>query len=338
MTDTAVFISTTLDPQLNLALEESLFRNMMPESSILLLYRNNPSVIIGRNQNPWLECSLKHMYEKKVPCFRRFSGGGTVYHDPGNINYSYMTPRQEFNRSTATGLIVKSLQILGVQAEISPRNDILVDGKKISGSAYRISGEKAYHHGTLLVDADLDKLAAYLRPGQSVSKAKGTKSVPSTVANLVDYNPAISYEKIYHAAAVTFSKIEEPGTIYIDDNTARKRADIHGIFDQLTSPEWMLGKTPSFTLSVVCQLAKSRTANIPVEFEIVKGKIETIRIFNNDYMVITEQSNHLTKLLTGTYFSKIEISKKLSIDEYECNKNQREFFHSLVMAISEIGF
>jgi len=334
MTDTAVYISTSLDPQLNLALEESLFRNMQTDSRILLLYRNNPSVIIGRNQNPWLECSLKHMQEKKVPCFRRFSGGGTVYHDPGNINYSYMTPRQEFNRSTATALIVKSLQILEVKAEISPRNDILVDGKKISGSAYRISGEKAYHHGTLLVDADLEKLAAYLRPDQSVSKAKGTKSVSSTVANLVNYNPAISYEKIYHAAAVTFTKTEKPKTIYIDDNTARKRADIHEIFDQLTSPEWVLGKTPYFTITVLCKSAKSS----PAELEIVKGKIETITIFNNDHMDITEQSNTLTKLLSGTWFSKTEILKKLSVDEYGCGKNQKEFFHSLVMAISEISF
>ena len=342
MTDTAVYISTSLDPQLNLALEESLFRNMEPDSRILLLYRNNPSVIIGRNQNPWLECSLKRMNQDNVPFFRRFSGGGTVYHDPGNINYSYMTSRQEFNRATATGLIVESLRFLGVQAEISPRNDILAGGKKISGSAYRISGDKAYHHGTLLVNTDLDKLTAYLIPGLSVSEAKGTKSVSSSVTNLTDCNPAISYEKIYSAAAFTFSKaftfteIKEPTRVFIDDNAVRKRAGIQEIIDQLTNPEWRLGKTPHFTITAVCRPTKNRSENIPVELKIGKGKIESITIFKNGSMAITEQSQQLTNLLTGTYFRIKEISRALSDAECNCSANQIEFFHSLAASLSEI--
>ncbi|NQT59418.1 MAG: lipoate--protein ligase [Bacteroidetes bacterium] len=336
MADTAVHISTSLDPQLNLALEESLFRNMQPGSRILLLYRNNPSVIIGRNQNPWLECSLKHMKKDKVQFFRRFSGGGTVYHDPGNINYSYMTPRQEFNRSTATGLIAKSLQLLGIQAEISPRNDILVHSKKISGSAYRITGDKAYHHGTLLVNADLDKLAAYLIPGQSVSEAKGTKSISSSVTNLTDCNPAISYENIYSAVAFTFTKKREPAIRFLDETAARKTEGVNEIIDQLSSLEWKLGKTPHFTITAACRTSNNTSENIPAVLEIVKGKIQTITILKNDYMDITEQSKQLTELLNGTFFRIKDISEILSIAEHEYSADQKKFFHSLIAALSEI--
>jgi lipoate---protein ligase len=336
MAEIKVYISTSLDPQLNLALEESLFRNMQQDSRTLLLYRNNPSVIIGRNQNPWLECNLKHMNNEKVPFFRRFSGGGTVYHDPGNINYSYMTPRQEFNRATATGLIVKSLQPLGVQAEISPRNDILVNGKKISGSAYRISGDKAYHHGTLLVNANLENLAVYLNSDLSVSKAKGTKSVSSSVANLTDCNPAITYEKVYCAVAFAFTKKKEPAPVIIDDAEARIRTGIQEIIDQLTSPEWRLGKTPHFTITATCLLAANRLEKIPIELKIVKGKIETITIHKNSYMAIIEHSKQLKKLLIGTCFSMKEISKKLSNSEHILNADQKELYHSLLDALSEI--
>jgi len=336
MSDTTVYISTTLDPQLNLALEESLFRNMQPDSRILLLYRNKPSVIIGRNQNPWIECSLKNMNEDKIPFYRRFSGGGTVYHDPGNINYSYMTPRQKFNRSTATGLMVKSLQLVGVEAEISPRNDILVDGKKISGSAYRISGDKAYHHGTLLVDADLKKLTEYLSSGLSISEAKGTKSVSSFVANITDCNPAISYEKVYHATTSAFTKTKDPDCIILDEKAIQKRVDIFEIVDQLTSLEWLLGKTPNFTIHAVCRPEKNQLGDIPVELEIVKGKIQAIKFSNNKTTSNTEQMEQTSTLLYGTFFRTNEISKILSNTELCLSAYQREFLYSLLTALAEI--
>ncbi|MCK5155018.1 MAG: lipoate--protein ligase [Spirochaetales bacterium] len=335
MTDVTVYISTSLNPQLNLAMEESLFRNMQPGSYILLLYRNNPSVIIGRNQNPWLECSLKLMKDDHVPFYRRFSGGGTVYHDPGNINYSYMTPRKKFNRAAATGLLVQALKRLGIQAETSPRNDILAQDKKISGSAYRISGDKAYHHGTLLVDADLSKLESYLTPDKSVSKSRGTKSVPASVINLTTIDPTLTHEKIYNAVVSSFTQKPVQTNQYIDESEARRLKGITELYDMLPERDWLLGKTPAFTVTVHCQFCHPEPVNLPAALNIVKGKIHTINLPENFSMGITEHAVYLENLLKGTYFRIEDIFTTLSNSVHGNTVEQGKFLHSLLTGLSK---
>jgi lipoate-protein ligase A len=158
-----IFISKVIDPWINLAFEEYLFRKK-ELMNVLLLYRNSSSVIIGRNQNPWIEANIKLLNELKIPLIRRMSGGGTVFHDLGNTNYCVMMPREEFKRSTSVTMIANALQNLDIPAKVNSRYDIVLGDKKISGSAYKIANNKSYHHGTMLIDTDISQLYDALKP------------------------------------------------------------------------------------------------------------------------------------------------------------------------------
>jgi lipoate-protein ligase A len=158
-----IFISKVIDPWINLAFEEYLFRKK-ELMNVLLLYRNSSSVIIGRNQNPWIEANIKLLNELKIPLIRRMSGGGTVFHDLGNTNYCVMMPREKFKRSTSVTMIANALQNLDIPAKVNSRYDIVLGDKKISGSAYKIANNKSYHHGTMLIDTDISQLYDALKP------------------------------------------------------------------------------------------------------------------------------------------------------------------------------
>ena len=157
-----IFISKLVDPWMNLAFEEFLFRRK-DLKNILFLYRNSASVIIGRNQNPWIEANLKILHDLNIPLLRRTSGGGTVFHDLGNTNYCVMMPRDAFKRSISADMVARALRSLDIPAKVNHRFDIVIDEKKISGSAYKIANCKSYHHGTMLIDTDLSQLENALK-------------------------------------------------------------------------------------------------------------------------------------------------------------------------------
>jgi lipoate-protein ligase A len=192
-----VYISPSTDPYFNLALEDYLFRSVLNTQPILYLWQNANSIVIGRAQNPWTECDLDKMAQDDVKLVRRQSGGGAVYHDLGNLNFTFLNPKNSpnsnlnYNKQTNLQIIINALEQFDISAKFSGRNDILVypeisdpNGKKISGSAFRETKDKAFHHGTLLVNADLEKLGAYLTPPDKKLKSKGVKSVRSRVAIL----------------------------------------------------------------------------------------------------------------------------------------------------------
>ena len=146
-------------PLFNLAVEECIFRQMDPNQRVLFLWRNANTVVIGRAQNPWKECNTRRMEEDGVTLARRSSGGGAVFHDLGNSCFTFMEGKPEYDKSISTAIVLDALKRLGVEAFASGRNDLLVatpDGeRKVSGSAYRETHDRGFHHGTLLLDADL---------------------------------------------------------------------------------------------------------------------------------------------------------------------------------------
>lgn len=162
-----IFISKVLDPWINLAFEEYLFRQK-DLMNVLFLYRNSCCVVIGRNQNPWIEADIKLLNELKIPLIRRKSGGGTVFHDLGNTNYCVMMPRDAFKRSTSATMVAHALHNLDIPAKVNNRFDIVLGDRKISGSAYKIANNKSYHHGTMLIDTDLGKLGNILKGNVSI--------------------------------------------------------------------------------------------------------------------------------------------------------------------------
>src|SRR5512140_3117246 len=175
------------DARLNLALEEHVLRNRIEDDDLLLFYVNAPAIIIGRNQNTIEEINADVVDERGIRVVRRISGGGAVYHDLGHLNFSFMTRdvRGRFNRyDRFNGPVVEVLREMGVPAEIGGRNDILADGRKISGNAQFATAGRMFSHGTLLLDSNLDDVTTALKPKPGKVESKGVKSIRSRVANI----------------------------------------------------------------------------------------------------------------------------------------------------------
>ena len=189
------FINDSMDPAFNLALEEVLCREF-PEP-FLMLWRNGSSVIVGKNQNTFAEVNAAFISAENIPVVRRMTGGGAVYHDPGNVNYTLVYHERQPNSDAFANFaapVVKALKAMGVDAAFSGRNDILVDGRKVSGSAQCCIKERTLFHGTLLFDADMEMLTKVLTPGKLKIESKGVKSVRSRVANLKEFLPELDVE------------------------------------------------------------------------------------------------------------------------------------------------
>ena len=238
------------DPAWNLALDEYLLTRFPGE--VLTLWRNGPSVIIGKNQNALEEIDLDFIRAHQIPVVRRLTGGGAVFHDLGNINYTLVQPCGvgDFNNyAKFTKPIVDFLATLGVRAELSGRNDLLVDGQKFSGNAQAVRDGRILHHGTLLFSADLSRLSGALRPRDIKLESKGVKSVSSRVTNLAAHLPApMAVEEFLDRLRAYFLKTVPdltPYTLTEADRTAvdTLREEKYGTW------EWNFGSAPRYTWS-----------------------------------------------------------------------------------------
>ncbi|KAF9349462.1 Biotin/lipoate A/B protein ligase [Mortierella sp. AD094] len=208
------------------------------------MYRNSKSVIIGRNQNPWKECNLKLLARDGVPFVRRKSGGGTVYHDLGNTNYSIMMPREVFDRRTNVELVCRALQELDIPAI------------HVSGSAFKLIQRRSYHHGTMLIDTDLSSLGQYLKVDRSTLVTKGVASVRSPVTRLRESSLTIDHLSFCEATRTEFLKRYafdqlrqnlEGEPIIVDEALVQTIEGVKTIREDMKTWEWMFGQTPEFT-------------------------------------------------------------------------------------------
>jgi lipoate-protein ligase A len=250
--------SNWTDPALNLALEESLLDgpSMLPEdSSIVLFYVNRESVVIGKNQNPWLEVSWDVLHKQAPPLYRRITGGGAVYHDMGNLNFSFIQPRSRFSKEQNLELIVQAASSLGVTLVRTERGDLLlgestlVESRKVSGNALCYRKNRVLHHGTLLVHANLEELKRSLTTlpeMKSRFRCRSVGSIPSSTANIGDVVTGLTLntlvEKIREEVQSSWGPmvhIENPDAV-IESSKFQERVRRH------RSWEWVYGATPSF--------------------------------------------------------------------------------------------
>lgn len=201
------FIGAGTNPHRNLAIEEYLTDTVPEDTLIVYLWQNRHTVVIGRNQNAWAECRTAELERDGGTLARRLSGGGAVYHDSGNLNFTFLTDARTYNLARQLEVITGALKSLGINAEKSGRNDILVDGRKVSGNAFYTSGGKKYHHGTLLIDVKTDEMAKYLTVSPLKLQAKGVSSVKSRVLNLKSVCPSLTVPVLQNALVRAFAEI-----------------------------------------------------------------------------------------------------------------------------------
>lgn len=246
-----VFFSESRDVFLNLAIEEVLLLDQTQDSPMLFFCRNAPAVVVGRHQNPWLECDMRYLEEMNLPLARRISGGGTVYHDPGNLNYSLLMPKADYDRDIVLRIVMDALADIGIESELREKSSIFARDRKVSGSAFCFKREKVLHHGTLLLDTDLKKLSRSLQPPPLNLETHAVRSVPAKVINLRDIDPGIEEQGCIAAIGRRFSEHFGRQMARRDMEALLDGDEVKRVLENRASPKWVLGNTPAF--SVLCR-------------------------------------------------------------------------------------
>jgi len=201
-----ILMGDSFDPWHNLAVEDRLFHTLEPDEIVLYLWQNKNTVVIGRHQNAWKECRVKLLEDEGGYLARRSTGGGAVFHDLGNLNFSFAVPRKRYDVRRQLDVIRRAVAEFGIEAEFTGRNDLVEasGGAKFSGNAFRFSDAVGLHHGTILVDVDMERLGRYLVPGKDKLKAKGIESVRSRVCNLKALSPDMTIPALTEALKRAF--------------------------------------------------------------------------------------------------------------------------------------
>lgn len=269
------YISGDFNPYTNLATEKYLFDSVGENCCILYLWQNRNTVVIGKNQNPWEECRCELLESEGGHLARRLSGGGAVYHDLGNLNFTFLSATNNYDLARNLQIIKNACALSGIKAEISGRNDITACEKKFSGNAFYNSKNRSYHHGTLLISADKDKMTRYLTPPKSKLQAKGVKSVRSRVINLCELSPTLTCEQMKTNMVTAFENV------YGMHSTLIERIDTSEISDlarKYSSWDYLYGSTIPFTVSFEQRLS---FGNLQIFMQITDGIIKKVQVFTD---------------------------------------------------------
>ncbi|MGI6214756.1 MAG: lipoate--protein ligase [Christensenellales bacterium] len=271
------FLTNEYNPYKNIALEEYLLLNA-PENSIMLyLWQNERTVVIGRNQCAWRECNVEALQKDNGTLARRLSGGGAVYHDLGNLNFTFLYPKAKENIKRQMNVIVDALESLGMNVLLTGRNDISYRGRKMSGNAFYTNGSRAYHHGTIMLDVDLDTMLKYLNVNKEKYISKGIESVRSRVINVKSVMPSINIDKLQSALIKSFEKVykgkaEEFSEHSIDKESLLLRAK------EFSDWNWVYGRPINFNFE---KEKRFLWGLVRIEAEIASGRIINIGIFTD---------------------------------------------------------
>ena len=287
---TSIITSSTFDPWYNLALEELLLKHVRENEIILYLWQNDNTVVIGKNQNCWKECKCGELEMNGGKLARRLSGGGAVYHDLGNLNFTFIMDKKLYNLEKQLKVIIDAIKKTGIEAEFSGRNDITVKGKKFSGNAFYNTKNKVLHHGTLLIDSDFSKLAAYLQVSKEKIQSKGVDSVESRVINLKEVNSSITLEDVIDNLKSTFINLYGGKGEVIDINAFLD--EISSLYNKYSSWDWRYGESPSFDISFEKRFS---WGDVEICLKCKDGYIVYCKVYSDamDYELITQISKKL---------------------------------------------
>lgn len=275
------------DPYINLAIEEYVLNNFGENDTYLLFYINKPSIIIGRNQNSIEEINTKYVDENNIKVVRRLSGGGAVYHDEGNLNFSFITKddgESFHNFQKFTQPVVEALHDLGVPAELSGRNDLLSEGRKISGNAQFTTKGRMFSHGTLMFNSEIENVVAALNVSAEKIKSKGIKSIRSRVANIVEFlDKDMTMEEFKSHLLRHLFNVDDLNDVPKYKLTDEDWKEIHKISKvRYQNWDWNFGKSPKFDIQ---KSHKFPAGLVDVRMDVSKGQIKSCKIYGDFFGV-----------------------------------------------------
>ncbi|BBI35454.1 lipoate--protein ligase [Cohnella abietis] len=320
------------DPSLNLALEEYILRSLPDTDDYLLFYINEPSIIIGKNQNTVEEINAEYVEENGIHVVRRLSGGGAVYHDHGNLNFSFIMKDdgQSFhNFKKFTQPVVQALRELGVEAELTGRNDLQVGERKISGNAQFSTRGKMFSHGTLLFDSEIENVVSALKANAEKYVSKATKSIRSRVANISEFlDEPMTVEQFKQSLLTSLFEGEKEIPYYElseqDWANVRKLAD-----ERYRSWEWNYGRSPAFNVRQTKRIEGAGTFDVRLQVE--DGVIADATIYGDFFG--RGDSSELAAKFVGTRYDASALSTLLDdIDlSYYCGPVTKEQWLELML-------
>ncbi len=302
-----IYNATSYDPCKNLAAEEYLLKNVTEPT--LFLWQNDNTIVVGRHQNPWNELNVRLFDEDGGKVVRRLSGGGTVFHDMGNLNFTFLMPIDKYDTEKTSDVILRAMHRLSIPAEKTGRNDLTVEGRKFSGNAFCVKKNSAYHHGTILLSADTDKMSRYLTVDPEKMKSKGVKSVRSRVANLIEYRHDLTVADLKEALREAFLETFG-GSSDIIDTESLPDNEISPLYDKYSSWDWTFGQSPKFDVSF-----KNRFSwgGIELGFATADGRI--CEVYVSTDAMDTSLGDCIPALLFNVPYDAAHIASALNKDE-----------------------
>lgn len=301
------FESNSGNPYQNLAIEDLLLKEVSEKSecSVLYLWSNSDSIILGRNQNAYIECRIEELKKNRISLVRRNTGGGAVYHDLGNLNFTFITDKCHYDLNKNMRIIINALQKFGIAAQCSSRNDLTVAGYKVSGSAFYSKHDVCLHHGTLLIDCNIERMNYFLTANQSKLQKNGVISVKERVKNLKDFSQLINVKNIKEVIKDEFCK--EWGKLEVDKECRLLQKDIELLSEKYSMEEWILGRRISSDLE--CNIILP-WGIFRISFIVSKNQVIDCEIYTDDMDV--DFVDYIKRLIV-----KKTLSQLTDIDEWE---------------------
>lgn len=298
--------SSSTDPYLNLSIEEYLMENMESDDFIFFLWQNENTVVIGRNQNIWSEVNRKKLFSEKGSLARRISGGGAVYHDLGNLNFSFIGDDSRYSVKRQLQFILDVLKKYGVEGEFIGRNDLVVEGRKFSGNAFYKKKNINLHHGTLLVNVDMEKLDRYLNVDLEKLKSKSVKSVKSRVVNLCELNEKISVDGVKKELKRHFFLMNK-NVSELDFKKIASSNNVKNIVERSKSDEWIFGENPNFDISF---RSRYSWGDIEVNFVIENKIVRKCKVYSDS--LLPDLINRVQELMIDVEYDKNSLVNSLN--------------------------